>query len=144
MNTLTTMIRYASFIMSIIFIFISCSSDLDYLEYKFYNQTNETIYIYNEYRYNSSDCISSKDAIENYNQLIKIEPNSFVNLFISGIQLYRYGKSATTQIIVFNQQTLTETSLMDLSSENRYDKLYIIPFEQLTVTDFAIFYTTLN
>lgn len=112
----------------------------DVYEYPFYNETADTVYVYDSRFHDSKDTIKASQAIAQYSILERVAPHGMINLFVSGVSLYRYGETGVSQIMVFRQNTLESHTLKEIAEENIYDALYIYPWKEMATPGFEIRY----
>lgn len=118
----------------------SCDEVAEDYKYTFYNDSVDTVYVYDCRFRDNTDTIKTSSVIAHYSILERIEPHRMTNLFISGVSLYTFGATGVSQIMVFRQRTLENHTLKEIADSNIYDALYIFPWTEMVAPGFEIRY----
>lgn len=123
----------------------SCGDEIfevydDVYRYPFYNDAEDTVYVYDSGSHDNSDTITASQAVAQYTILKRIAPHGMMNLFVSGESLYRYGETGVSRIMVFRETTLESHTLKEIADGNIYDAFYIYPWTVMVTPGFEVRY----
>lgn len=130
----------AVFTMSMFCMSTTCEDSTSY-HCDFYNDTDNSVFIYDRLCDARIDSLKAFDALMNYERIYEVKPGDLrgCGAYIPDSDDAHY---TTLQIMVFEKSIFENYTLEEIKERNIYNQLYIIPTEALTSGEMAyhVFY----